>query len=158
MKSFKDFCEAIKKRESNNKYDCINNLGYMGAYQFGMARLSDFGVSVRKNNNSKNMSNKNFKFIPLLNRTKFLNSPALQDFIFWQHIQDHKKFIKQRFNYLINKDLNQCKITISGCISVCHLLGRGGLINFLTKKTDNQDAFGTKASDYMKLFAEYEIL
>ena len=157
MKSFKDFCLAIKKRESNNKYNCVNSLGYLGAYQFGMARLSDFGLTVRKYAGGST-ANKNFKFIPLITKTSFLKSPALQDFIFWKHIQDHKKFVNQRFNFLIGKKLHNCEITESGCISVCHLLGRGGLIKFLSKKVDDEDAYGTKASDYMKLFADYEIL
>jgi len=158
MKSFKEFCQAIRKKESNDIYNCVNSLGYLGAYQFGMARLSDFNVTQRIHKNSTSMANKEFLFIPLLNKEKFLNSKTLQDFIFWQHIQDHKNFILKRYNNLINKNIQNCKITLSGCIAVCHLLGRGGIINFLSKNINNEDAFGTKASDYMKLFANYEIL
>ena len=46
-KTYLDFRNAIGFKESSNRYGVVNSLGYLGRYQFGTARLSDFGLCAR---------------------------------------------------------------------------------------------------------------
>ena len=44
---FREFAYLIGERESNNNYQAKNSFGFLGAYQFGMARLCDLGQPER---------------------------------------------------------------------------------------------------------------
>lgn len=159
MKTYQEFCEAVRIRESSNNYLAENSLGYLGAYQFGMARLCDFKITRRKVATSKSFANEAFEFIPPITKNEFLHSPILQDKVFAEHVQDYKKKIP----FHMGKDVSEFDVfgiipTMSGCIGVCHLLGLGGLRKLLAYNIDEKDANGTKASDYLKLFNDYEII
>jgi hypothetical protein len=146
MKPYGEFRLAIRTRESSGKYDCVNKLGYLGAYQFGLARLCDLGVTRRKDPGSKGLANGLFEFIEPGGREKFLSTPALQDECFDRHVQLLKKLCERI-----------CPENLSGAIAACHLLGVGGLVDFVRHKIDDCDAFGTKLSEYYELFSGYEI-
>jgi hypothetical protein len=93
------------------------------------------------------MANACFEFINPQGREAFLSSKELQDLCFDQHV----KWLKQEVMRLGEKD------NLSGAIAVCHLLGAGGLKDFIFKKIDGADALGTHASDYYREFSGYEI-
>lgn len=151
MKTYEEFCEALRQRESSGNYQCINQFGYLGAYQFGLARLTDLGFAVRKDPDSSTLSyaNEAFTLIPPLSEDAFLNSPILQDCVFYLHVQNLKKQIIRRFE-------NQ-NIALSGCIAAAHLLGMGGIIKYLQTGEDEQDGIGTHCSEYYRLFTGYNI-
>jgi hypothetical protein len=75
------FKEDLAMSESSNKYDVVNDKGYMGKYQFGDARLEDF----------KN-ANKDYKFT----KKEFLNDPSLQEDVFSWHVEDINNYIDSR--------------------------------------------------------------
>jgi len=154
-KSYKAFVKAIADRESSDNYACVNSLGYLGRYQFGMARLTDLGVAQRKPGHS-GYANSAFDWVEGMTKEKFLSSPALQDKLFDMHVEGHRRRVMKRFKGHIGKSVKGVHITLSGMIACMHLLGEGGLRNFLSGK-DKADGYGTKASDYVKLFAGYDI-
>lgn len=146
MKSYAEFKAAIRARESSGKYECVNKLGYLGAYQFGLARLCDLGVTRRKDPASKGFSNSLFEFIPPMSQALFLGSQGIQDAIFDAHVMR----LKEQCEKIAPENL-------SGAIAACHLLGIGGLLKFVRYKIDEADAFGTKLSMYFEQFKGYRI-
>ncbi len=147
MKPYDEFRRAIRVRESSDRYACVNKLGYLGAYQFGMARLCDLGLTRRKDPKSKSFGNSAFEFIEQDGRAKFLASPVLQDKCFDLHV----KMLRHELKSWFRGD------NLSGAIAVCHLLGAGGLRNWVTKGIDGADGFGTRGSEYFARFEGYEI-
>ena len=147
MKTYTEFKAAIRARESSGSYSTKNSLGYLGAYQFGLARLCDFGFTSRIDPSSHGFANSAFKWNAPLSEVIFLGSQAFQDMLFDTHVSRLKASC-------IRLD---CYQNPSGSIAVCHLLGLGDLEPFLKKGIDSVDGFGTKASDYFQLFTGYEI-
>jgi len=156
MKTYEDFKEAVGKRESGGDYQIKNSLGYLGKYQFGLARLSDFGLCERKPN-TKGYGNKSFDWVPPFAEDIFLTNEELQDTVFDKHVWSLRRSIEKGFSKYLDTEISGHKLTLSGAIGCCHLLGVGGLKDFISGK-DSQDAYGTKASDYVELFKDYEIL
>ena len=73
----KSLQEVLIGSESSGDYGAVNTEGYMGAYQFGEARLEDY----------KNATGEDF------DRETFLGDNKLQDKIYEWHINDIKNFI-----------------------------------------------------------------
>lgn len=154
MKTYQEFRDAVGKRESSNNYNAKNPWGFLGCYQFGKARLSDFGLT-RLNQDKK------FEWSPGFSEQIFLNSPALQDLIFDHHVALYRRMILSKYSTLIGKVFKSFSgedivLTLSGAVTCCHLVGPGGLASFV-KGVDKADALNTHASEYIKLFANYEI-
>ncbi len=158
-KTYQDFFAAIRARESSDDYGAVNSFGYLGAYQFGEAALVDLGIAVRDANPFNNVFSGGFtgKF-GVDSKAEFMSSHAAQDsaasewwLLMWNRVRhsDLEMYDQQT--------LNGVKLTKSGMIAASHLLGTGALIDFITSGgTDvGADGYGTKITDYLKLFAGY---
>ena len=133
------FQEQMKKSESSGDYEVVNDEGFMGAYQFGDARLRDF----------KSANQTNFT------KDEFLNNPELQDKVFDWHVKDYKKRIKKAgLDSYIGKTINGVEVTEDGLVAVAHLGGFVGMRQFLKSngKDDEADSNGTSMTDYLKKF------
>lgn len=148
-KSFADFVHAMAISESSDDYTCVNKWGFLGRYQFGMPRLSDLGLCER--------DGKGFRFVPPITKEGFLRDAALQDETFRRHVVDLRKAVVAQHLRTFGKAVDGTTITLSGCVAVCHLLGLGGLADYLNGN-DKSDALGTTASTYMKRFAGFDLL
>lgn len=148
MKTFDDFVSAVGQRESGNRYDCVNKFGFLGRFQFGMARLTDLGICKRDSHG--------FVWVPPHTRETFLQDHALQDELFRKHVGLLAGAVKTHYGQDLGSVVNGVPVTLSGSVAVCHLLGLGGLADFLAGR-NGHDALGTTAKDYMKLFAGYEV-
>lgn len=150
---FKEFAEALGKRESAGKYDVVNKWGFLGKYQFGKARLTDLGLmrKVVENGQTK------FVWSEGLSTAKFLSSPEIQEWTFEESCRRWLVFIRRNFAKYIGKTVNGVKITESGLVAGLHLLGPGGVRKFLEQGIDGEDALGTKVSSYIKAFADYDL-
>jgi hypothetical protein len=160
MKTFEDFCEAIKMRESGGDYTCENKFGYLGAYQFGMARLCDLGFTLRKDPVSKGMDNSCFVFIPVLDKALFLNDQVLQDCLFFVHIKRLKNQVLKLASDLVfsfGSTYNGKPISLSGVIAMAHLNGAGSVVNLFKYGKDDNDGLGTCSSEYLINFSGYEL-
>jgi hypothetical protein len=148
--NFEDFARALGQRESSNKYYCQNKFGYLGRWQFGKERLWDLGYSI---NGWKPRFRKLKTVIP---RNEFLLDANLQDTVFKMHIKELRKRVYAKFKKHLGTVVNDIVITESGCVAGMHLKGEGGLKKFLRGK-DNADANGTKISEYIYKFGNYDL-
>lgn len=157
-KDYQAFCRAIRERESGNNYTIVNKFGYLGAYQFGMARLCDLGYTERIPGTT-GFANKCFRWKPPYTQEKFLGDSDVQDQIFREHVLDLARTIKKKFrDYLIgNICVSGIVITLSGCVAGAHLGGVGGLRKFLTSGISPEDGFGTPVEYYVEKFANYDL-
>jgi hypothetical protein len=153
MKTFQEFAYAMRMRESSNNYCAKNHLGYLGAYQFGMPRLSDYGITRSLIIGSQ--KNSEYIFNPPMTEEDFLLDDALQDEIFQWHVKDLKKRLL-RLNFT-DGIYNRQKITVSGAVGAAHLLGIGGVIDFWQHAMVGADALGTQITEYINLFNGYDI-
>lgn len=147
-KSYTEFKHAMGMRESSNNYSAKNQYGFLGKYQFGMPRLYDLGLTEK--------TDSGFVWPAFLSEKKFLDSKELQERAFDVHVAKYRVYVLSRYSRHLHKEILQTKLTISGAIACCHLLGPGGLAKFV-KGVDASDANGTKASSYISLFQDYVI-
>ena len=148
MKDYDAFKEALGMRESSGRYDIVNPWGYLGKYQFGMERLCDLGYTEKVNGS--------LEWITGCSEEIFLNSPQLQDLVFFKHVEDLKKQVYKHFSHYLDRKVNGINITVSGLVAMAHLTGMNGAKQFF-KGSDFADANGTKGSDYLKRFSGYNI-
>jgi hypothetical protein len=156
MKTFPEFAAAMREREASGRYDCVNRFGYLGAYQFGYARLSDFGIATPDGIWSAGLS-----------KAAFLANPTLQDQIFEAHVARLAVAIKRRHRKQIGTTVphpdperaalgETVELTLSSFVAVAHLLGLGGLAAWV-RGEDAHDALGTTAVEYAVGFAGFDI-
>lgn len=154
MKDFEEFKEALAERESNGEYGCKNKFGFLGKYQFGKARLYDFGLSV------EGYHPKGKPVLRYITEEEFLDNRELQDVLFMKHVELYANSFSKKYKAFINKtythDSEPFEITLSGMVAVAHLLGPGGLKDFLNG-TNKKDGLGTEASEYAMKFSNYEL-
>lgn len=162
-KSYEDFKYALGKRESDNNYQCKNSLGYLGKYQFGMARLSDKALIPpdRPNGLTKRISsgygNSSFEWVKPLSEGAFLTNGALQEEVFDLHVADYVKKIKKKYIDYIGTITNGVLITISGLVAGMHLAGLKGVEDFLYYGRISKDGYGTSVKDYISIFAGFNL-
>lgn len=155
-KNYLAFCLAVRKRESGDNYQIINKFGYLGAYQFGMARLCDLGYTERIPGTT-GYANKDFRWKQGYSTKDFLDNPNFQDKIFREHVKDLAKKIKARFPNYLEKMMWGIMITLSGLIAGAHLGGLGGIKLFLETGQSSHDAYGTSVKSYIKKFGGYNL-
>ena len=145
-----NFITVLGHRESGNRYDSLNTLGFMGRWQFGKPRLYDLGISIDGWAPKGRPVKKN------ITRNDFLSNPSLQDVTMYKHIGQLKRLIKSKHSDFLGKEINGVVITLSGLVAGAHLKGMGGVKQFLQGK-DNSDAYGTTISEYIGKFADYDL-
>jgi len=136
-KSFIAFREAIGFRESQGKYDVINNFGYAGKYQFGAIALREVGITDRQ---------------------EFLQNPILQEEAFNVLLAINKNALKKEIEKYSGKIINKTEITESGILAAAHLLGYASVKKYLRSNGQIQmaDANGTTIKSYMKKFGGFD--
>ena len=142
---------SLAERESSNNPKAINDLGYVGKYQFGAAALEDLGYLKKGSykahkNKAMNMPELWTQRDGMGNLETFLSSEGIQD----SAVSDYMKINYKR---LKNKGIDVENLPpeeVAGLLSSAHLVGHGGASDFYKGK-DSEDAFGTKASEYYEL-------
>ena len=139
-RDFVGFKEFLGFYESGSDYKKINSLGYLGKYQFGRSTLKVLRI--------KKISN-------------FINIPELQDKAFLMNVMRNKWILRREIERFSGKKINNILITESGIIAAAHLSGPGNVKKFLRNNCNNnldfKDINGTKISDYIKIFRNYDI-
>ncbi len=164
-KDVKNFLIALANRESSGKHAIMNKAGYVGLYQVGEEALADVGVYYE----TKNVNYKKNDWSGYIKGGNKYGISCLWDFM---HSPDKQKavqidFKKKHWQYLENLNLTQyvgktikgIYITQSGLLAGAHLVGPGGVRDFLRShgKNDVKDANGTPVSSYIKKFGGYDI-
>ncbi len=136
-KSYLGFKEALAFKESRGNYFTVNDLGYLGKYQFGAETLKLLGV---------------------YNPEYFLYTPELQEKAFLANSERNKWILRKDISRFVGKEIHGVAITESGILAAAHLAGPGSVKKFLRSfGGDNfSDAYGTSISSYMKRFSGYD--
>ena len=169
----KGFIYALARRESSadlNQNDLANrkslriknDKGYIGLFQYGTAALIDIGYKTK----AGVWTGKN----GAVSQEAFRSSREIQIAAINLSIDLWCKRLRVwGFNEYYGKIVKGIEITESGCIAGCHLVGSGGLASFLdmpgnykiNKKTGKRhsefDGNKTHISEYLKLFANYDL-
>ena len=139
-RDFVGFKEFLGFYESGSDYKKINSLVYLGKYQFGRSTLKV--LRIKKIDN-------------------FINIPELQEKAFLMNVMRNKWILRREIERFSGKKINNILITESGIIAAAHLSGPGNVKKFLRNNCNNnldfKDINGTKISDYIRIFRNYDI-
>ena len=135
-KFFIGYKEAIAFKESQGKYKKINEIGYMGKYQFGVETLKTIGI---------------------FDSLSFLNSPKMQEKAFVALLAKNKWELKDEIAEYEGDIVGGVRVTESGILAAAHLGGVGSVKRFL--KTNGarkcRDQNGASVKSYMKDLGGY---
>lgn len=160
-----DFLAELAKYESGGRVfidygHAGNRHGYIGGWQFGEAALIDAGFyrgdSTPRTNDWKG------KWTGLKgigSKREFLRSPEAQ----WHAIRNlmPKRWVAMRnmgLDRYVGQRVAGVRVTESGMLAAAHLLGPGGVRDFLRSRgsDDPADANNVSVSTYMSLFPDYD--
>lgn len=150
----------IAKSESNFNYQAVNQLYYMGKYQFGYQALITFGYA-----NANTTSN--YQLVADSNQIYWAGKDGITNSALWLTSPDVQEkvmnaLLQQNYNYLSShRDLNGNPVIdsssepsdVAGKLAICHLLGAGACVKWTNGQNPNSDANGTSATTYYNLGA-----
>lgn len=139
-KDLKSFLNKISMRESSGNHSIVNKYGMMGLYQFKKSTLQMLGIHV--------------------DDRLYLNDIDLQNYSMIENMKFNKKVLGYYINKYNGKYHKGVKITPSGLLAGAHLTGPGSIIEFFedTGKYKTVDGNGVDVSEYIKEFANYDIM
>jgi hypothetical protein len=138
------FTNAVALRESSNDWTVVSKLGYIGLFQFGRLALADCDLVVNV---------KAFKKDPSI----FNKEMQIQTFEEWTKVL--YRYTRRHIKRYDGKTINGIKVTTSGIIAGAHLVGHGGVKNWLDSNgtVPVLDGNGICVSEYIKEFSGYDI-
>ena len=152
-KGYGEFLDALGFRESSDDYTKVNSYGYVGRYQMGGMALEEAGFK-----NADGEWTELANSYGIYSREDFLNSPEGQE----QAIRAYHKTVCKYIRFYglekyIGKTYCGVKVTRSGLLAACHLVGVGSMKKALASGEVVRDGFGTPATEYLELFGDYNI-
>jgi hypothetical protein len=138
------FINDLGYSESGNNWQCINQIGCFGEWQFDESTLKYLGY--RKITLKKFMANPGI--FPRELQLKALKTLIRVNLLI---LMDYEHFIGDSINGLV--------ITKSGMIAASHLGGAGSLEKFLNSngRINKKDVLGTSIYAYLKKFSYYDL-
>ena len=137
IKNMDLFLHDLGHRESGNRYDVVNQFGYMGKYQFGKSTLKTLKIKVTKD--------------------AFLNSPDLQEYAMQQNLLYNKKKLQKYIDKFEGQEINGILITESGILAAAHLGGAGSVRKYFRSGKVMEDGNGVKITSYLNQFSGYNL-
>lgn len=131
------FLDDLGYRESSNRYDVVNQYGYMGKYQFGKSTLKGLGYNISKR--------------------EFLNSPEIQEEAIVKLLKANKKVLKRQIKKYDGKLVNGILVTESGLLAAAHLVGPGSVKKWVRNGRMFEDGNGIKLTEYIQTFNGYQL-
>ena len=129
------FLYDMAERESSNRYDVVNQYGYMGAYQFGSSTLKNLGYNISKK--------------------EFLNNPALQEEAMLKLLKANKHTLRRQIKKYDGKLVNGVLVTESGLLAAAHLVGAGTVRKWVRNGKKYTDGNGVDLTSYLVKFNGY---
>ena len=134
--SLQQYKQKLAILESSNDYSAINSYGYMGKYQFSKKTLRRLNFSQKEIDN-------------------FLNSKELQERAI-DTLTRHNESILRGYGLAshVGSRIEGITITMNGMLAGAHLRGPYSVKKFIESNgtIDHEDGYGTRVSDYLKLF------
>ena len=147
------FRDALCVSESSDNYSSENSDGYLGRYQMGTEALQDAGFMDSSNNRTKKANS-----FGVYSKEDFLNNPDCQDAAVKGYHEKQCQYIRYyALDDYIGKEYCGVKVTHSGLLASCHLVGAYRMSQALSTGEVVSDGNGTEASKYMKLYGGYDI-
>ena len=139
------FLKDLAMRESSGRWDVINELGYIGLYQFGEIALKDVGLD-------KEISTKKFRENPNI------FPPEMQTKAMIELLKNNKHYTRRVYDK-IGETYNNVEVTESGILAASHLVGAKSVRKYLKSggKINERDANGISVKDYMEKFVGYDL-
>ena len=129
------FLYDMAERESSNRYDVVNQYGYMGAYQFGSQTLKNLGYEV--------------------SRKEFLSNPMLQEEAMLKLLKANKHTLRRQIKKYDGKLVNGVLVTESGLLAAAHLVGAGTVRKWVRNGKKYTDGNGVDLTSYLVKFNGY---
>ena len=129
------FLYDMAERESSNRYDVVNQYGYMGAYQFGSQTLKNLGYKVT--------------------RKEFLSNPTLQEEAMLKLLKANKHTLRKQIKKYDGKLVNGVLVTESGLLAAAHLVGAGTVRKWVRNGKKYTDGNGVDLTSYLVKFNGY---
>ena len=129
------FLYDMAERESSNRYDVVNQYGYMGAYQFGSQTLKNLGYEV--------------------SRKEFLSNPMLQEEAMLKLLKANKHTLRRQIKKYDGKLVNGVLVTESGLLAAAHLVGAGTVRKWIRNGKKYTDGNGVDLTSYLVKFNGY---
>ena len=120
-------------------YKTVNRFGMLGRYQFSPSTIRVLGFNV--------------------NRTKFLNTPELQDSVMLAYMAANERELQPLISKYNGRRFKGIKITRASILAGAHFAGSRGVQIFFTTDTHDgtKDAFGTSLRKYMSEFSDFHL-
>jgi integrating conjugative element protein (TIGR03758 family) len=160
--TYNDYLIALRAFESSNDPTRVNFAGYAGWYQMGEAAMIDAGyyrrdaTPDRNDWNPANFTGKN----GINSLADFIASPAKQTQAITDYNQRQWSYITaMRLDQAIGRTINGILITESGLLAGAHLVGIGGLQQFINSngRIVPKDGTGTPIPKYVKDFGGFAL-
>lgn len=139
-----NFKNLIGYRESTNNYTSVNQLGYLGKYQFGASALQTVGFV---NNGATNATLTNPSVwtgkMDVHSKADYLGNGSAQEVAMDGLMSVNYKSLVRNGIVSISSPAD----VVTGYLAIAHLLGTGGCIQF-KQGINGSDANGTTASKY----------
>lgn len=150
ISQYKQLTAKIREIESSGKYTAVNELGYIGAYQFGAAALEDLGY-IKKGSWAKYKKNK----LVLDNNDNWTGKDGCSSkLLFLANVsaQDNCILLYSQRSYKLMLMKNQVGTTtdprvLAGLLGAAHNQGTGCISKLLRGET-TKDGNGTTAQSY----------
>ena len=152
-KGYTQFKNTLGLYESGGRYKIVNSYGYMGKYQFGMARLCDLGLTERVNG-SHGFNHYDFNWKNGYSLADFLNSPMQQEEAFDLHFEMWESHIYRNYRNILDTRVNGVELGIATIFIALHFGGPAGFRRFLSG-IDSHDGYGNGLVSYMKKFEKF---
>ena len=156
-KSYDQFFEDLGFLESSKDYSEENTLGFIGKYQMGEGALIDTGYYTKDGTDKNDWKGKWTGKDGVNSKQNFKDNHSAQEWAVREYARQNWRTINRLgLASYIGKKVNNIEITISGMLAGAHLLGVGGLREFLKTGLDDDDDYGTKISKYVSVLAGYD--
>jgi hypothetical protein len=159
MKTYQQFLEALAARESTGDYKIVNQLGYVGKYQFGEVALIDAGYYRKDGTKANDWKGPWTGKDGIASINDFRNSPAAQENAIRAYMDKQWSYIVHfHLDAYVGKTVGGVEITASGLLAGAHLVGIGGLKTFLTSNGNKvpRDGNHVPITTYIGQFKGYE--
>ena len=156
-RSYNDYLRALARTESSNRPNAVNKYGYLGLYQMGEEALIQAGFYQPDGTNDNDWRGE-WVHPAIDTKEDFLQRPELQQAAV--KLYNRRNWHQIRHYYLdrfVGRTVHGVKITKSGLIAGAHLVGVGGLREFLLEGTIVTDGNGTPVTQYIQQLAGYDM-
>lgn len=153
IKKYSDFLDDLGMRESSDRYDAENRFGYLGRYQMGNLALQEAGF-MNEEGQWTSLANS----YGIFSKSDFLQSEEGQDAaVRLCHIKLCEYIRMYDLDQYVGKRFFNVRITRSGLLAACHLVGVKAMKDALQNNEMAYDGNRVPVSEYLELFSGYDI-